>query len=144
MFGAANVCPCIVWLKWDMTQCVLVHIWSITWSSMYGGVKYCKQRLLITLINILLVMCFLWKSGSWRDAEAKCSQRSRMATLTCAIPSCTEHTVLVSLRSRLRFPLGSLGFFCRSAALGSTQPLVEMRTRDVFGGGEVNSAGTYV
>ena len=50
-------------------------------------------------------------------------------------------------RSRVRFPLGSLGFFVhntsgRTVALGSNQPLVEVRTRNVSGKG--GNVGRYV
>jgi hypothetical protein len=48
--------------------------------------------------------------------------------------------VLQTGRSRVRFPMVSLKFFIdnssdRTLALGLTQPLIEMRTRDISGGG---------
>lgn len=40
---------------------------------------------------ILLVMYVLGKSGSLRDAGAKCSECTRMAALICVVTSCNEH-----------------------------------------------------
>jgi len=136
MFGAANVCPCIVprMVKIghdSVRSCVHLerNLAECRWGSKVLQAEAVDNVNKYFTLNVLPVE--VWQ---FEDAEAKCSQRTRMATLTCAIPSYIEHEVQVSLRSRVRFPMGSLGFFCCTVALRSTQPLVEIRTRDVFVG----------